>query len=809
MALRWNRRKRGAALLFVLFVTTLAVMFLGALMATNVTAIRMASGAATDRSATANAQSGLEYTWQLLERDRNFGRTLFTDNGIPPGFNAASARLQLRLRNPNGNLGTQFLEGRFLDKPDSGFRVFLYNRIPETTAATDASVPFLRGRRVQGESVMIHVVGFEGQRQRVLEALLNRAPFVSHSVLAGGEVHFKQATDTAQWRVRSFDAFRNSLFTKGHLNVENITSGSLLFQPNSGAPSPMGRYGAALAANEVQDGGTALTASTLSQASSEARGLLLPNARQENRIKELNPEDLKMPENVVELPAGAYRFERTAYEIKIEWEEERVVGYTPLGQPIRAWLPEERTESFYAKGFSRYANESATQPLETWIPSQNLPAPPSGPRIRNGEVTLNTGHISTTPVTVDGTFDLRNASGQVAAQVNLVEGTFDIPANTMLQVNGDFVLQHRQLTTEDKRPKLRLVNDVSVDASVTDAVTAGMRTTGNLKIEGGLRGSGTLIAGGDLSMYAESRLATTTARPVALFANNNVSLLRDDQATMDESSPQTLSADWAVFKRSLSNETALDDYLNDPFATQNTKANGFLDRPIFNEGGTAPDPDPSYYLSQVLSTYLTSAPAAMRQKVQTAYADMISDGQMTLSEAIRLREYARQLPLDATATVPVLDPETGAPIGEEQAVPVADRWLNESAVRAEVALKVQEQLASYSIDVPYTMVDGAPVYQSLRTWFNDVATNPFENDQTRLNSVFRGLVYSRFGNFLLDANYNGLSVFGSLVVPRGTVRFQNASGIETVYDPRYLKDLLKPGDAMLPLKLDQLFWRLY
>jgi flagellar basal body rod protein FlgG len=90
-----------------------------------------------------------------------------------------------------------------------------------------------------------------------------------------------------------------------------------------------------------------------------------------------------------------------------------------------------------------------------------------------------------------------------------------------------------------------------------------------------------------------------------------------------------------------------------------------------------------------------------------------------------------------------------------------------------------------------------------------VATNPYENDVTRDNSVFRGLVYSRNGSFQLDANFNGLTVIGALVVPKGKISFNRPSGIQTIYDPKYLRELLVAEPETTPIKLDQVYWRMF
>lgn len=813
MFLHWTKAKRGTAILLILFIMSLVVMFLGALISTNQTSIRLATGLNADKNATANCQSGLDYAWQLIERDQAFGRTNFPDGSIP-GYNEASARLDIRLRNPNNNVDNQYIEARYLDRPEAGFRVRIANKI-HLTASTRAQDNPLGYQAIPPFSVMIKVEGFDGKRTRVLEALLQKAPFIAHGLFSGQDVTCQWGNEVAQWDVASNDPFRNSIRTKGKLRMDRVTSGSLKFSPAQGTTaSTFGRYGAALPSLGVFDtsGSNELDSDGYTDASRQSRGMVLNRSAQNDKIKELGADALKVPDIKVNLPGGTYRFEKTRFDIKIEWQEEVEESYQDEhGNPgtRRVWQDRSETKQLYAKAFARYINDTDQQAAQMWLAEQHLPHPPAtSGGIRGGQVSLvNQPNAQIFQLAPDGAFDLPGSSGGLAARVNFSEGTFDVPANTMLTFDGSFKLQHRGLDTADARPKVRLVNQTNPEDE-SQPFTAGIRARGDLTIEGGLRGSGTVIADGKLEMYAESSLATSTDRPVALYAGGDVNLKKDDAVTEDKTSQATLGEDWTMFKRSLGSSPELDTLLNDSYTDQITKVSGLLSSTIKNEAGSATDPDPSYYFSQVTGTFFPAGdPDNLMTRAQSAYTSIRSGG-VTVDEAIRFREYCRQLAIDAHATTEQLNPETG----EMETVPaqaVAPRWLDAAAVADDVVSLVQSQLASYGNLVGTEIVDHASQYKSLRQWFLDVATNPYENDATRDNSIFRGLVYSRNGSFQLDANFNSLTVIGALVVPKGKITFNRPSGIRTIYDPKYLRDLLVAQPETTPIKLDQVYWRMF
>lgn len=805
------RRKRGSALLFVLFLVSLVVMFLGAMMGLNQGSIRLATGLNADKNATANCQSGLDYAWQLLERDSSFGKDAFP-NGANCGFNSALDRVALKTSNPSGNIQTQSIRGKYLDKENSGFEIYLSNNIG-SPATVSMSNGISGARSIPPRSVLVCVRGFEGKHTRVLEALLTKAPFVSHGLFAGDDVTAQWGTSIGKWDVASNDPFRNSIRTKGKLTVGRVTSGGLKFSPTgSTSSSAYGRYGAALPSLGVFQDSTELDSDGYNDAARQSRGMIVSRSAQEDRIKTLGSDDLRKPDVNVSIPGGVYRFEKTSFDVEIKWQaketEMQPNPYTGALEPVAVWKDKSETKTLYARAFARYANENDTQAAQMWLAKQHIPQPPAdGDTVRNGSVAVqNEPNMEMVTLTSEGKFPMEGTGG-LAANINFSEGTFDIPANTMVTADGDFRLQHRGFSAQDERPRVRLVNQTNPDDPSDPPMTAGLRARGNLTIEGGLRGSGTVIADGKLEMYAESSLSASSARPVALYAGGDVKLNKDDIVTVNRTSQATLGEDWTMFKRSLGNNPNLDNFLNDNYGAQQTKVAGMLDSPIKNEAGTANDSDPDYYFSQVTGTFFpTGDPNNLTASAQSAYTTMRAGG-FTTDEAIRFREYCRQLAIDAQATTSEYDPTTGELV-EVPAQAIAPRWLDATATRSEVIDLVQDQLVSYNELVGQEVVNQNVRYRSLRQWFNDVATNPYENDNSRDDSVFRGLVYSRNGSFTLNANFNSLTVIGALVVPHGKVNFLDAKNIKTVYDPKYLRDLLISQENV-PVKLDQVYWRMY
>ena len=802
-------KQKGTALLFVLAILTLVVMFLGALMGLNQSSIRLATGLNADKSATANCQSGLDFAWQMLERDSTFGQTPFA-NGAACGFNSCPDRLDLRLVNRSGSMASQFIQGSYVGRPNSGFQIYISNNLSNAySLKINNEVSGIR--EIPGRAVLLSVRGIEGNHTRMLEAMLQKAPFVSHGLYAGNDVTVAWGgSEVAKWDVLSNDPFRNSIRTKGKLTVGRVTSGGLKFSPSGNATaSTYGRYGAAMPSKGVFQGSSELDGDGYADASRQSRGLVLSRSAQEDRIKSLGSDDLRKPELNVSIPGGVYRFEKASFDVKIQWQQEETeMRPNPLTgemEQVRVWNEKSQTKTLYARAFARYANDGDAEPAQMWLAKQHLPQAPSGAGIRGGSVTVqNEPYSQVVALNSDGKFPLQGTGG-LAANINFAEGTFDIPANTMVTVNGPFRLQHRGLGAEDARPKVRLVNQADPNNPNDPPITAGLRARGDLTIEGGLRGSGTVMADGNLEMYAESSLSSSSARPVALYANGDVKLNKDDAVTVDRTSQATLGEDWTMFKRSLGDNPSLDTFLNDNYREQRMAVAGMLNSPIKTESG-AVDSDPDYYYSQVTGTFFPPGdPDNLATQAQSAYTSMRSGG-LTTDEAVRFREYCRQLAIDAHATTTQYNAETGE-LETVQAQAVAPRWLDASGVRSDVIDLVQNQLVSYNSLVGQEVVDQNVQYRSMRQWFSDVSTNPYENDNSRDDSIFRGLVYSRHGNFTLNANYNSLTIIGALVVPEGTVNFNQAKGIKTVYDPKYLRDLLL-SQQNVPIKLDQMYWKM-
>lgn len=806
----WRRgRRRATALLLVLMITGIAVMFIGALISTNQSSIRLASGMQSEKAATANCQSGLDYAWQVLEEDRAAGALPFRDGALV-ATNGSATRLELRYRNPYSDVNRQWIQGSYLDRPDSGFEIRIWNRLTSEAENRGSDNPLPGSHQgIPMESAMVQVRGYDGKRSRVLEAVLQKAPFVSDAVLAGDNIECNFPNESSQWLVRANDPFRNSIRTKKKFIMNRLTSGSLQFEPTQGTASAFSRYGAVLPGLGVfSTESTELTASELATASSASRGELIARSQQPVKTKTLNADDLKLPTRRIPFKPGVYSFEKTRFDVEVTWQEE-VSSTDPItGEPTTTWENRSRTDQIYARAFSRRDREDDAAPAETWLMNASLPSAPSGRGIRGGSVHVQSRQGVQAQVETlqpDGTVVLRGIDGQEAARVNFVQGTFDIPKDTLLTVDGDFVLDHHGLRREDARPKLRLVNGQNPDdPNIVD--TAGIKASGDIRIEGGVRGAGALVAGDSLSMYAESTLSASSARPVSLYAENDVTLKKDDQIAPVDVSQAALNTDWTIMKRSIGSESGLDNFLDRDFQGQSSLVAGMLDQVIQVEGGGAPDPDPSYYFASVADAFLGNN-AQLRAQAADAFTALKEDG-LTLGEAIRFREYTRQLALDATSTSEVYDEATDSWV-TVPAPPMADRWLSSSqGVRRDVTRLVQDQLVSYQEQVGVEVVDMVPRHRSMRDWFHAVRTNPYENE-TRGDSVFRGLVYSKRGNFLLDANHNNLTVVGSLVVPNGKVTFKDASGIVTRYDSKYLRDLLVRVDDGIPVKLDQIYWRLY
>jgi hypothetical protein len=294
-------------------------------------------------------------------------------------------------------------------------------------------------------------------------------------------------------------------------------------------------------------------------------------------------------------------------------------------------------------------------------------------------------------------------------------------------------------------------------------------TSGDVNIKGTVVGYGSLIADtGSISIYAKSAMSTSPDRGIALYAGNNISIEKDPNLKMAKSNQQSsmLPSDWEAYKEALQhcdkkNEMdawqVLTEEQREPLIGKDDTSGGGYRNAVLDDAAR---------FWAILSENFPPDDAA-----REAYRSWTSrqKGSMTLGQYIRLREYLKS----ADAKKP------------------DSSWLNLSERNDEAGQIIYNQLTMYANDAGQVRDEKKCTYRprTLSEFFSQ-KTNPyllgFYPDMS-----FRGLIYSRNGDFRFNASQKGISIEGAVVARNGSINIREATGVNFIYNPLFLDTMLE------------------
>lgn len=493
-------KTRGIALFSVMVMTGLLLLLLGAFMRLNQQHFGLVNNDQSHLAAQEAARSLLDYCTYRLEHHRQWGRTPF--NGSVDAGTAGLLEVR-EIRN------THRLEGRVVQS-DVAFKVTLLNNIDGTAEADGVPAGFCR----------VHIEAWRGTALVRREAMLGTAPLFDAAVISSEQI----LVDSQTLAVASTDPLRNRLRSKGDIRVPTY-EGQFTFN----APSDATERGVLWARSGINMGSHDLTdADEAARAVRATGGRFLPQADTHYEVYDLQIDEVRAPENSVNIQPGVYIFNRQTVSYESDDGPRNVV--VPVLQR-RDWAVND--EGYVEGGDLR----------EAWYLTSSLPDDAESEWVGlYGDLPEEGLHPMTT-----NTFTL-----DLGVQVHFnsldpdFTGTASPPALVLnsdvnLNVNGDFGVASWDA---DYNPTIMFrdpeTGEVGVDSRgrvVSGSITAhstGDRP-GSIMIEGAILGNGKLLADGDVTLKnTYAAVSSDEASDLSIFAGGSVNIRPKLAASFDE-----------------------------------------------------------------------------------------------------------------------------------------------------------------------------------------------------------------------------------------------------------------------------------
>jgi len=732
------------ALFLVLVVTTLLLFLTGAFLCVNRSNMALMGSFISRASGMQACLSGLNYAWIRLESDKYWAKAVFP-RGTRVYHHPANGTpvMQIREIGDGAEARNNIVEGEVLGT-GATFSIRMINNL-------DGRSP-LMADRVPAYAVRLQISGVSGPATRRMEAILRLSHFVDASAVCSEDmtVRFDDESANPRWVIRSRDPLQNLVRSnKNIFGPDAINRNQVLFVPHEGVRAKDPPYGVAWARKNISLAGLSLTdpkngAQRIATAQARSHGLFKPEGNQPYRIPDLNPRGIDLPDARVNLGAGKYVFAN----VSVQQQKEVTVEEPPRsGNFVNKWVD---AGSSVVPALKRVAGNVK----DLWYLE---PSPGSGLRTVGYSIGAENYH----PVT-DDFFAIKD--GEVdAAYVDLTSHTFGLPRNFTVHVDGGFELSSDKYGTT---PMLFLGCQLT-SYQLGDTPGALAVKGGDVKIRGTVSGYGSMIADeGSIDRYAKSALSPSPDRGIAVFAGSGIQIVADPNAR-DASTNLggMLASDWDAFKDAFTgypNKAALDNWRGLSAEQQAALLGGGAASGGFQDAKMASSTTYWGNLGDIV------VPDAAAQKARDIWCGLQS-GCLTVAQYIRLREYLKSV-------------KRGSPNAN---------WLNPAAYGSRVLSIIDAQLSRYAHDAgdvyDYGLTLTRPKYLSE---FFAGASNPYK-EIAYPDVSFRGLIYTRNGDFVFNADKKGIAIEGAVVVRNGNLKIEDASCVDFNFSPAYLDKFVR------------------
>lgn len=749
-----RRKKQGLAILTTLLILVLLLGLIGAFLTVNRAGNRFTISSVERRQAQDAALTALSYAWFKLEKDRDFGTGSFAGVETYP---VASPMLRLtKTLTGDQAVGTgEYSPTGDWANPTGTITVTIRNNLRSTTPL-DGVVP--------QRAVLVKAEVAVGGIERKLEVLLKPEP-PAHEGLGSGQNLFLDDV-SGLLRIASKDPY-----------VNRIRAGNDLLMPSENDVRFL-KHGVAASSNRLQVGGSDLSGASdaaVQAAGDTSGGTYMPNATGDFKIDDLDPNDLSLPTTNTDLEGGTWTFgDITHYEFKVQNVPYEFEVSTPGGGSTtvsgsvnryrrRSSLYNVLTSPTGRKWAAGTAIPGSTSP---WEP----PPPPTydsvGGAASYGFGTDDTGFAGGVSLPTTDAHEIGPGF-----KANVVTAQMVVRSGYKINFGGDFVVQGEG----DRQPELYFGYDMTLPDGVSpggvvsqESLAGGLEaaqndpatymgvitSTGNFDVQGGVLGYGSMLADGDVTIKASSGLRTAPGLGVIVKGQNIVI----NPATEPEPAlpGEPVNTDHPVLSSAIGSDWSdYNDWLDFDASTRNTRVADLKSR---SAGATA---------STMWSQFDAQIGNGGTLPTLSGWP-----GTMTVEHYVRLKEFYQTV-------------ATGYNGGDGDAT-----WLDMSARQVDA----EKRIASI-------INDAANWAKSYKQTLQQVLTTPPANVP---DMYMQGLIFAEDD---ITINADGtLKLEGAVVSKNGSVRINNATDVDVVYDRGMLDDLVSGGPPNAPIKLEKVFF---
>ena len=471
------RKRKGMALILVLFSTFFLTMLVGAFFQLNMDNFSLSGATQRRMEAQMAAESALTYARYRLELDQSWG---------PPfasGFSESVGPLVVT-RTSDTELHGQFRDGR-------SFTLSMVNQLGKAATVPPA---------VPKDAVLITAHGTSQAFTTGIELLLVGEPLYDAAATSNGKLSMK---NNKTWEVHSKDKIRNWIRSNDAIYANDVLSGSdsTKFISDVGSTVP----GILWSKKDIYNQNTLLDATNVGSFNAAIGGVAAARSTMNNNIYNMKLEDLKVPTTTTTLRAGRYVVSETTI-VPIDSIPDKVLGVTVGHHPENQPPVPVRAIAFYPDGGG--APEIMIPPAEiARVQGSASPAfqnPPGG-----------------TVIAPSNTMILDSAAGS-----NFVYdfGTeeFRISGDQQYRVPGNFTIGYDETPPTGVPPKLLKPDTDIIISTVTNPTF--INVTNNFMIDGKVKGRGAVAAGQEVFMRADADLTATTTDPLVFYGGGNVTI---------------------------------------------------------------------------------------------------------------------------------------------------------------------------------------------------------------------------------------------------------------------------------------------
>lgn len=601
--LRGNGR-RGAALLFVLLLTLVMATLMGAFVSVNRQQIALASDTVARQQAYQACLSGLDWVRSQLEQQADWGTTGFAEGALVQGNGLNVVLHGDSTPNPDSN----YAEGEITSPGGVQFRfkVSIVNQLssfaPEPSAIGECPA---RAARVR-------IFGSAQGVNRRLDVVLRRHAFTDASIASGWNIDVETTDDGDGWVLGTRD-ITNLVRANGTVSAPSAVDGLTRFERSRGQVKAHGDV--VLGGRSVSGAGNQLYKE---QSEAAAQGTMSPNSKQVE-IPELKSEDMKLPDDVIEIPGGRYKmsdFKYTRYE-----EDEDHPG---------KWVRVVEGHSGLVTPDDSYANPEVDYSTRT--PNQDTPGPEGWD--------TEPGHLDARPVMWSTT--VSGVAKNVV--VDVTSGNILVPSGITLKVddmqglefgsdNGKFPTLAMGYDERGSRPAVFAAGGGTIAGAINlmEEKGAALTSKGPIRFGGPVLGLGSLNSDQDITFAGQAGVSAAPNVAVAVRAGGSLVMQPPPGETK-----LGLRCDGPVFNSAMIADNHWDSYgglFFLPDAARQAEVNRFGSQPVLDNDGNPLTAEGAWSLmSRELDrppTWPAGSPAASLS------------GQLTMSEYIRLREFMR------------------------------------------------------------------------------------------------------------------------------------------------------------------------